>query len=180
MKKKIKSFPLIHPTTIGIVGTSYNDSVNFTTIGDIAVAGLNPPLVMVSLNINHLATEYILTSNRLSLNMPTKDMLSFVDYCGIHSGRDVDKSTIEPFEVMSGLPILKRSPIALILQVVHTYQHKQRFICICEVEETHIDEELLENGKLSLSNLKMVLYGLDNHYYTSGEIIGEGYKVGKE
>ncbi len=180
MKKKIKSFPLIHPTTIGIVGTSFNDKVNFTTIGDIAVAGLNPPLVMVSLNMNHLATEYILATNRLSLNIPTKDMLFFVDYCGVYSGRDKDKSLLEPFEMVNELPILTNAPIAMILKVVHTYQHKQRFICICEVAETLVEEDLIQNGRLELSDLKMVLYGLDNFYYTSGEIIGEGYRVAKE
>lgn len=179
MKKEMNQIPLIHPTTICLIGTSRDDQANFTTIGDIAVAGLNPALIMVSLNEKHLATMNIELSQRFSVNTPSADMVEFVDYCGTHSGRETNKSLLEPYEWIDDLPILKRAPIALILKVLHKHQIKQRVILVCEVEKTFVDEKLIKNGVLDLSSLKAITYGLDNQYYQTGDIIGTGYQVGK-
>lgn len=179
MKKEINQMPLIHPTTICLIGTARDHQANFTTIGDIAVAGLNPALVMVSLNEKHLATMNIELSQRFSINTPTIEMIEFVDYCGINSGKEKDKSNLEPFEWIDELPILSRSPIALIAKVVHKHQIKQRVILICEVEKTMLDEDFIKNSSLDFSLLKTVTYGLDNQYYSMSDSIGTGYQIGK-
>jgi len=69
LKQLIKPYPLIHPATIAIVGTMHNSKPNFTTIGDIAVAGLNPPLIMISLHQNHNATAFIEQTGMCSINI---------------------------------------------------------------------------------------------------------------
>ena len=180
MKIEIKKIPLIHPTTISLIGTSRDGKANFTTIGDIAVAGLNPALMMVSLNEKHLATMNIEQSQRFSINTPSAEMVQYVDYCGIYSGREEDKSILEPFEWNDDIPILTHAPISLIVQVVHKHQIKQRVIFICEVVKTMIEENLIKNGALDLSSLKTITYGLDNQYYSTGEYLGTGYQIGKK
>lgn len=179
MKKEIKPTPLIHPTTICLIGTSRDHQANFTTIGDIAIAGLNPALIMVSLNEKHLATMNIEQSQTFSVNIPTIEMVEFVDYCGIYSGKEIDKSILEPYEWIDEIPILKRAPIVLILKVLHKHQIKQRVILVCEVEKTLIEEELIKNESLELSSIQTITYGLDNQYYATGDNIGTGYSIGK-
>lgn len=180
MKKEIKNIPLVHPTTICLIGTKRKDKINFTTIGDLAVAGINPSLVMISLSETHLATEHILESKLLSINIPCIDMVEFVDYCGIYSGRNKDKTVTEPYRIVDDVPLLDNAPISLIVKVNHTHQIQHRIIMICDVIKTFIDETLIIENKLDLSNLKTIIYGLDNNYYATGEQIGEGYKIGKK
>ncbi len=180
MKKEINNIPLVHPTTICLVGTKRDENINFTTIGDLAVAGINPALVMISLSETHLATEHILESGFLSINIPHIDMVEFVDYCGIYSGRKRDKTITEPYTIVDDVPLLDNAPISLIVKVNHSHQILHRIIMICDVLKTIVDETLITENKLDLSHLKTIIYGLDNNYYTTGDKIGEGYKIGKK
>ncbi|XMB72086.1 flavin reductase [Mycoplasmatota bacterium WC30] len=176
MKIKLDSpFPLIHPNPVVIIGTKYNDNVNFTTIGDVAVAGLKPALVMISLHENYLSTSYIKKTNKFSINIATKEILPFVDFCGVVSGKNRDKSLEVNYTLINDLPIIDDSPISLLVCVEHSYKYEQRVIMVCRVLETYVAEELIKMNKFDLSSINSVVYGLDNKYYTTNDIIGEGY-----
>ena len=178
MKIESKAFPLIHPTTIVVVGTIVNNKSNFTTIGDIAVAGLNPALIMISFNENHFSAKYILKYKKMSINVTDKSMINKVDYAGIHSSKDVDKSNLFKHELVSGLPVINKSPIVLLCCVINSIKVKQRIIFICKIDKTLIEEKHIVNGKVNLEDLEPILYGLDNNYYSGLIKIGEGYKEG--
>lgn len=178
MKTEINAYPLLHPTTIVIVGTIFNDLPNFTTIGDIAVAGLNPPLIMISFNENHAATEYILENMKMSINITDESMIKQVDFAGIHSAKEVEKSKLFKHKIIDGLPAIDKSPIVLFCNVVKKFQIKQRIIFICEVSKTLIENKYIDKNKINLQLIKPILYGLDNNYYSGIKKIGEGYKEG--
>lgn len=178
MKQQIKPYPLIHPTTIVVVGTMYNGQPNFTTIGDIAVAGLNPPLIMASFHENHQATKYIDEHNVFSVNMALSSMMNEVDFCGIYSASQKDKSSIFASNIVDGVPIINESPISLVVKVTERVQVKQRVIYVCTVQKTLIEDELHHQNNLVLKKLKPLLYGLDNSYYSDIIKIGTGYQEG--
>ncbi len=180
MKKVIKSVPLVHPTTIVLVGTKNNDVANFTTIGDIAVAGINPPLVMISLNATHNATKYVLEHKKMSINMTVKELLKEVDYAGIHSSKEMDKSSLLDYEYVDELPIVRKSPISLIVEVIDHIQVEHRMIFVCRVTKTLVEDALILDKRLDLSVIEPILYGLDNVYYSGLEKIGIGYNEGKK
>ena len=176
MKKQIKAFPLIHPTTIVLVGTKNDTAANFTTIGDIAVAGLNPPLVMISLHENHNATKYVLQHSKMSINMTVKEMLKEVDYAGIYSSKQVDKSDLFEYEYLDDFPVMKHSPFCLIVETIEHVKVEHRMIFVCKVTKTLVEEILITDNRLNLTSIKPILYGLDNLYYSGLEVIGTGYK----
>ncbi|QVK21273.1 flavin reductase family protein [Mycoplasmatota bacterium] len=180
MKRKIKNYPLLHPVPIVLACAKKEKKINVTTIGDVAIMGLNPPLIVLSTNEKHLITDFVDEVKILSLNIPQEKLLKKVDYCGIYSGRDVDKENLFTYEYHDEIPSIKECNISLNLKVIERVQIKQRVIYITEVTGTFVDEFLLDNDKLSLSKMKSVLYGLDNSYYSVGDIIGKGYSIGKE
>jgi flavin reductase (DIM6/NTAB) family NADH-FMN oxidoreductase RutF len=180
MKIETKPYPLIHPTTIVLVGTMCGDKANFTTIGDIAVAGLNPPLIMISLHENHNATKYINKYNKMTINIPAKNLLKEVDFAGIYSSKQIDKSELVSHEIVDGLPVVNEAPITLFANVVETVQVAQRVIFVCEIYKTMLEESLLKEGHLDLSCINTIMYGLDNKYYSNPTAIGEGYCEGKK
>ncbi len=180
MKKEIRNLPLIHPTPIVVVGTMVKGIPNYTTIGDVAVAGLNPALVMISLNEQHCSTKSVLESKKMSINITTNEMLKEVDFAGIYSGKDTDKNGLFKSIIIDDLPVISVSPISLIVKVMEKIQIKQRVIFICEVTKTLVDESLIVDAKLELKSIKPILYGLDNNYYTIGKKIGVGYQEGKK
>lgn len=179
MKYSIKPSALLQPVPVILLCVSDGEAVNVTTLGDVAVAGLNPPLVYVSTNDGHFSTELIDRAGTFSVNVPGADMLDRVDYCGMVSGRDADKARLFSMEHTEGVPTLSECPISLVCETVSRTQVQQRVIYIASVQATLVQQDLLVDGKLDLSGLQAVYYGLDNRYYSGGDAIGKGYAEGK-
>jgi flavin reductase (DIM6/NTAB) family NADH-FMN oxidoreductase RutF len=179
MKIEITPIPLIHPTTIVVVGTIVNGKPNYTTIGDVAVAGINPPLLMISLHEHHNAMVHINEHHTCTINVPTKELVNQVDYAGMYSSKKVDKSELFDAEIVDGLPVIKDSPITLFLEEHNRIQIKHRVIIVCSITKTMVNPSIIKDNHLNLSNLQSILYGLDNNYYTTGDTLGKGYELGK-
>jgi flavin reductase (DIM6/NTAB) family NADH-FMN oxidoreductase RutF len=172
--------PLIHPVPIVVVGVLdgiEGSRVNFTTIGDIAIAGLNPPLLMLSLHERHLSRQIIDDKKKLTVHIPEVKWLDQIDYCGVHSGHDMDKSSVFPFRVYRGFVVIDDFPINLLCRVRERIQVDKRVIFVVEVDEMLLRSDVtIEN----LGSLNTILYGLNNRYYSSGKEIGEGYYTAKK
>ena len=107
-KVKLGAVPWVYPVPIVLAGANVDGRPNFCTLGDCGIMGIRPPLVYVSLNETHLTTEGIVETGVYSVNVPSTDMLAVTDYCGMVSGREVDKTVL--FEVFF-LELLKRDSI---------------------------------------------------------------------
>jgi len=186
MKKNIGNVPYIYPIPIVLIGCVVNGKINYTEVGDVAIMGINPPLVAISLNENHFSTEGIVKSSKFSINIPTADMMERADYCGVYSGKDEDKSRLFMNEMHeTGVPMIDECPVCIICDVVKDFNIKHRHIFIGEVLGTYIEERYIrkEGGKehiAPLDELNPLLYGLDNKYYSIGSDIGTGYKEGRK
>jgi len=171
--------PLLHPVPIVLIGTTIKDIVNYTTIGDVAIAGMNPALIMISLHANHFSTEGLLDHGLFSVNTPDTTMLNKVDYCGIVSGRDVDKSSLFETLYTDKTPYIKDAVFSLICKVENSTQAAHRIIFVARVLKTIVRDDLCINNTIQFNNISTVLYGLNNKYYNTGQPIGIGYKEGK-
>lgn len=187
MKIKLGKLPLVGAVPIVLIGTKVKDRVNFTTIGDVGIMGLNPPLVYVSLHENHFSTIGLLENYEFSINVPTKELLKKVDYCGIYSGKNKDKSDL--FTVFYGnkqaSPMIDECAISLECEIVKDFKIQHRHIFVANVIESYINSEFVEKDDqgtklVSLEKLELISYYLDNRYYSMNKFLGIGYSEGKE
>ena len=183
MKIKCGALPYIYPVPIVLAGANVDGRPSFTTIGDVGLLGINPPLVMISSHTRHYLNEGILDTGCYSINFPTTEMLPVVDYCGQVSGREVDKGAL--FEVFYGdlevAPLIKQCPVNLECELVKEFSIQHRQIFVGQVAQTHVDESLvrIDDGRqviADLVRLDPILYALDNCYYQVGKAIGVGYQ----
>lgn len=183
MKMKCGPTPYIYPVPIVLAGSLVEGKPTFTTIGDVGLMGIKPPLVYISSHANHYLNLGIQENSAFSINFPTTEMLALVDYCGQVSGRKVDKAAL--FEVFYGdleaAPLIENCPVNLECEVEKEFSIEHRQIFVGRVVQTHIDQELAveKEGQLriaDLGKLDPVLYALDNRYYRVGEAIGLGYQ----
>ena len=187
MKTTLKTpLPLNYPVPIVLAGAVVEGKPNYATIGDTGLMGINPPLVFISSHVNHHTNRGIRIHQTFSINVPSSDMLEKVDYCGIVSGAEVDKSVLFTnfFGELKTAPMIKECPVNLECKVVMEFSIQHRRVFVGEVVATHVDPGLLRNGNKrtsipSLGNVDPILYALDNHYYRVGEQIGEGYSEGQ-
>jgi flavin reductase (DIM6/NTAB) family NADH-FMN oxidoreductase RutF len=186
MKAKLGTVPLVYPIPIILAGARVQGRPNYATLGDCGIMGINPPLVYVSLGRNHYTTQGILENGTFSVNIPSTDLLAVTDYCGIVSGREVDKSSL--FETFYGelgtAPMIRECPVNLECRVIREFSIQHRRIFVGEVVQTHVDEALvIEEGErrtiADMTQLDPIIYALDNRYYRIGEPIGLGYSEGK-
>jgi flavin reductase (DIM6/NTAB) family NADH-FMN oxidoreductase RutF len=186
MKIKLGTVPFVYPVPIALGGASVDGRPNYLTLGDVGIMGINPPLVYISSGNNHYTNKGILENGTFSINFPTTAMLDRVDYCGMVSGRDVDKGAL--FETFYGelgtAPMIAECPVNLECRVVKEFSIQHRQIFVGEVVQAHVHERFVteEDGRhrvADLTQLDPVLYALDNRYYRIGEPIGHGYHEGK-
>jgi flavin reductase (DIM6/NTAB) family NADH-FMN oxidoreductase RutF len=187
MKVKLGSIPFIYPIPIILAGADVQGKPNFATLGDCGIMGIKPPLVFVSLHREHYTTRGIEENKTFSINIPTTSMLAVTDYCGINSGKNVDKSGL--FEVFYGelntAPMIEECRVNLECRVVKEIGIAHRQIYIGEVAQTYMDEAFVTEDEsrrafADLTKLDPIIYGLDNQYYRLGSVIGVGYYEGRK
>jgi flavin reductase (DIM6/NTAB) family NADH-FMN oxidoreductase RutF len=176
-----KVLPLLHPVPIVLIGTYVEGKLNYTTVGDVAVAGLNPPLIMISLHVDHFSTRGIKEHEKFSVNVPDRAMLELVDYCGIKSGKTVDKGElILTKEGIEAIPYAEMACTSLLCRVEKSVVIETRTIFIGRVLETILRDDLAASGHIDFKKVNSILYGLNNKYYSVGKEIGIGYFEGKK
>lgn len=108
---------------------------------------------------------------------------SGVDYCGIYSGEDKDKSQI--FKCFCGTlktaPLIVECPVNFECNVINSLNLGDHMLIIGEIIETHIDNKCLANEKLDVKKIDPLIYvsGV-KQYYQLGQSNGKAYHFGKE
>ena len=186
MKVKLGTVPLVFPIPIALAGAQVQGRPNYVTVGDCGIMGIRPALVYISSNKAHYTNEGILEHGTFSLNFPSTDLLTETDFCGIVSGREVDKSAL--FESFYGelgtAPMIQECPVNLECRVVKEFSIEQRQIFVGEVVQAHVNADLVrvEEGTRRIADMQRldpIIYGLDNRYYRIGAPIGVGYQEGR-
>lgn len=155
MKVKCKVKQQVPLAPIMIIGT-HGIKINFTTVGDVAIAGIHPPLVMISLHEGHFSTLQIKQTQQFSLNVPNVSQLDLIHYCSQNTGHDLDKSKAIPYEIIDGLPTIKACPTVMTCQVLESITIEKRCIFVAKILDAY------ESHGIKTP----VLYSLDDQFHT--------------
>ena len=144
----------------------------------------DPAMVSISVRPSRYSYHMIEETGEFVINLTTRDLAFATDYCGVKSGKDLDKFKelglhTSPADKV-GAPLLDESPVNMecrVTQVLHLGTHD---MFIAEVAAVHADEKYMdENGKFSLEKADPIAYS-HGTYYTLGEKLGTfGYSVKK-
>jgi flavin reductase (DIM6/NTAB) family NADH-FMN oxidoreductase RutF len=186
MKVQFGQVSMVYPIPIVLAGANVQGKPNYVTLGDCGIMGLRPPLVYISSHRDHYTNEGILENGTFSVNFPSTTMLAVTDYCGIVSGRDVDKSAlfVSFYGELETAPMIQECPVNLECRLVKEFCIEHRQIFVGEVAQAHVDEEMVveQDGRRAIAEmtrLDPIIYALDNRYYRIGEPIGVGYQEGQ-
>ena len=150
MKIKMGEMPLVYPVPIVLAGANVKGKPNYVTLGDLRDHGdSSPRWCIISLHREHFTTQGVLENKTFSVNLPSTDMLEVTDYCGIVSGRDVDKGAL--FESFYGeletAPMIADCPVNLECRMVHEFSIEHRQIFVGWVVQAHVDEAFVIQGE---------------------------------
>lgn len=144
-----------------------------------------PTLVYVSIRPSRFSNELIRKSGEFVINVPTVEMAKAVDFCGVKSGRDIDKfkqtGLIAAKSSVVSAPQVEQSPISLECKVKEIKSFGTHDMFLAEVVAVDIDEKYLDKSSaLRLDKAGLLAYA-HGFYYALGRKIGKfGWSVEKK
>lgn len=182
-KKRLGPQTLLYPMPAVLVGTNVDDKPNFMTAAWCGIAAFKPPALTVGIQRVRYTLKGIQEHGTFSVNVPSADLVKKVDYCGIYSGKDKDKSQIFKtfYGVLETAPLIEECPVNLECKVKHTLDLGSHILYIGEIVETHISEHCLTDGKADPKKIDPLIYTTAvQQYQRLGEFVAKAFEVGKE
>lgn len=167
------------PVPIVVVSCSVgrNDKPNLITIGAVSGACHDPPMWGIAIGHTRYSHQVISRSDGFVVNVPSKDQVEIVDYCGTVSGREVDKfraCDLTPFpSTKISSPGILEFPLNIECAIRKSVNLGSHSFFFGEIVAVHCDESILnDKGKIDKEKLQPMCAFL-NSYWSLGESILE-------
>jgi flavin reductase (DIM6/NTAB) family NADH-FMN oxidoreductase RutF len=115
-KQTWKAGNMLYPLPAVMVSVrGKNGEDNIITVAWAGTVCTNPPMVSISVRPERYSYQMIKESGAFVINLTTEDLCYATDYCGVRSGRDVDKfkemklTKVEAEEISA--PMIGESPV---------------------------------------------------------------------
>ena len=158
---------------------------NIITVAWAGTVCTNPPMVSISVRPDRYSYHCIEETGEFVINLTTKKLTYATDYCGVRSGRDVDKFkemhlTALPAKEVSA-PLIGESPVCLECKVKQTLPLGSHTMFVAEVVSVSVDQAYMdENNRFHLDWADPIVYS-HGIYYELGKALGKfGYSVAKK
>lgn len=180
-----KGSTLLNPEPPVLVSCGSPEKPNLITVGWCGTICTQPPMVSISVRPERYSHHLIQESGEFVINLPTESLTRAVDWCGVKSGRDVDKFAAMHLSALPasqvGTVLLEQSPVNLECKVTQCIVLGSHDLFLAEVVAVDVDESLLdETGKLCLNRAKLIVYS-HGDYLALGRRLGRfGYSVRKK
>lgn len=158
---------------------------NIITLAWVGTVNSDPPMVSISVRPERYSYNIIKETGEFVINLTTESLVKATDYCGVRSGKDVDKfaeMNLTPCaskEVKA--PGIAESPVCMECKVKQEIPLGSHTMFIAEVLAVSVDEKYMnETGKFSLDQTGLIAYS-HGEYLSLGEKLGSfGYSVRKK
>ena len=118
MKIELGAQNCLYPMPTTLVGATVEGGPNFVTIAHVGIMDLGS--VSLGMAKAHYTNAGIKENGTFSINLPSADMVKETDYCGLVSGKHVDKAQL--FHVFYGN--LKTAPMIAECPISTEWAHK--------------------------------------------------------
>ena len=175
---------MLYPLPVVMVSCRYNDKNNIITVAWAGTICSDPAMLSISVRKERFSYDMILNSGEFVVNLVTEDLAFATDYCGVASGRDIDKfkkMNLTPIDSKYvACPSIKECPVNLECKVKKVEDLGTHSIFMAEIVGVTVDDKYMdETGRFNLNDSKLVTYS-HGRYFTLGEELGKfGYSVKK-
>lgn len=162
-----------------------DEKPNIITVAWAGTICSSPAMVSISVRPERYSYSIIRDTKEFVINLTTEKLAYATDYCGVRSGKEVDK-----FEQMKLTPLESRfvkapgiseSPVNIECRVTQIIELGSHHMFLAEVAGVTVDKEYLnQNRRLELGKCGLMVYS-HGEYYGLGKKIGTfGYSVRKK
>lgn len=177
---------MLYPLPAVMVSTadkSGND--NIITIAWTGTVCTNPAMLYISVKPERYSYHMLRESEEFVVNLTTEKLARAADWCGVRSGKDVDKwkemkLTRGKAETLCYAPTIKESPVNIECRVTEVRELGSHHMFLAEVTAVQVDEKYMEkSGKFELNDAGLLTYS-HGEYFSLGKDLGRfGWSVKK-
>lgn len=176
------------PQGVLLVGANVDGKPNFINVSAWSVANVKPLMYSITVGHSRYTLKGIRETLTFSINVPSHDLVRETDYCGIASGSEFNKVEVCQFKVFYGklgnAPLIEQCPMSVECKVVHILDLDSHSLVVGRIEESHIAENCLTNGKPDANKIKPFHFiSTPSYQYLAlekGEFLAKGLSIGKE
>ena len=184
-KQVWKGSVLTSPVPPTLVTCDYKGVRNVFTVAWTGILCTQPPVTYISVRSERYSYDLIRQSGEFVINLATEELTRAVDFCGVRSGRKIDKfahlglSCDRASKVSA--PILAQSPVNIECKVREVVKLGTHDMFIADIVAVDVANELIdEKGRLALEKAGLLAYS-HGEYYGLGKKLGSfGYSVRKK
>ena len=185
-KQQWKAGNMLYPLPAVLVTAADGQGLeNVFTVAWTGTVCTNPPMVSISVRPERYSHSMIQKTGEFVINLTTEKLARAVDYCGVKSGRDVDK-----FQAMKltrekaafvQAPLLAEAPVSIECRVSEIKHLGSHDLFLAKVLAVHAEEQYMdEKGRFDLKKAQPLVYS-HGEYYGLGKKLGSfGYSVKKK
>lgn len=180
MKITLGAKNCLYPMPTTIVGANVNGGPNYITIAHVGIMDLGT--ISLGMNKIHHTNAGIKENGTFSVNIPSVAMVKETDYCGLVSGKNVDKANLFSnfYGKLETAPMIKECPINMECKLIQTVDLPRHDIFIGEIIETYCEDKYMTDNVVDFTKVQPILFTMnDTGYWKLGERFARAWSIGK-
>ncbi len=184
-RKMLNAGTLLAPLPAVMVSCGTAEKANILTVAWTGIICTHPALTYISVRPSRYSYNIIKETGEFVINLTTSKMVRETDFCGVKSGKDIDKikkcglHTAPSFKVNA--PVISESPLSLECKVKKTIPLGSHDMFIAEIIAVNVDGRYIDSkGKINLQQAGLMAYS-HGEYFSLGRKLGSfGYSIAKK
>lgn len=185
-KQKWKAGNMVYPLPAVLVSCADKDkNTNLMTAAWTGTICSDPPMVYVSIRKERYSHHMIKETGEYVINLTTEALAWATDFCGVRSGRDMDKfkemNLTPEYGELEYAPMVKESPVSIECRVTNVVELGSHDMFMAKVVAVHVDEKYIDDkGTFHLEQANPLVYSHGQYYGVGKHMGGFGYAVRKK
>lgn len=158
---------------------------NIITLAWAGTINSDPPMLSISVRKSRYSHGLIKERGQFVVNLTTEKLVKAADYCGVKSGREMDKfaaTGLTPEKsTLVQVPSIKESPVNIECVVRDVIELGSHDMFLADIKAVSVDESLMdEKGKLCLENAGLICYSHGEYWSLKRSLGYFGFSVTKK
>lgn len=170
------------PLPVCLLGSRTNGRPNFCTVAWFTMIDDEPPTIGLVIAKDRRTKDGVVENGTFSVNLPSTDQVVPVDYCGITSGHEADKS--EVFTVFYGdlgtAPMVQDCPLTMECQLLRIVEFEGTDMVVGTISGLYADNDMMARGRPDIQAWDPLLYlSTAAAYYGLGRKVADAFSIGR-
>ncbi len=177
---------MLYPLPAVMVSASDKEgNSNILTVAWTGTVCSDPAMLYISVRPERYSYHMIRETGEFVVNLTTEELAFATDWCGVKSGRDVDKwkemkLTKGEAAKLKFAPVILESPVNIECQVTEVRELGSHHMFLARVAAVQADENYMnKKGKFELNSTRLLAYSHGEYLGFGKELGGFGFSVKK-